>query len=673
MKKLLRLKKYIGVIKHLSKYLPINSLDQMYKAFVRSHLDYCDIIYDNVTSLKSIQNYFLRDPKIWGDGRIIITTRNSNIANSNYIPSDNIIYVTELEETEKVQLFLNIISNNNYDKSKLNEFLKRIPPYPLDVSIAAHHVKGIKISYEKYLDYISKPEDKFNILQGNILSNAGQYAQSRYDIISLSIQSIMDESPEFIELLLFISMLDSQNIPKALLIAHNDEITIDSFIYYMKKFSLISHDAKVDAISIHRSTQIIILAYLEKQLALKKEQALEAITYTLKEYIKDTLNKNSIIEVRPIINHAMSFLSHINVGLTEIMIADITNELGNYYLSESNYKHARKILENSLITYKKHYGDNDKKTVDAMIYLGKAYRHTGEYEKSINISKKATLICQRIYGKKHAKTAYLFENLSRSYRSKGDYELANNLQLQALKIYQDLYGEESIQVARARLKLSLIYKDVGYLKKSKELLENVLAVYKKFYGEKSYEIIEVSSILGIVYQYMGDYKKARSLLQDTMKFYIKIHSTENIKIADFNMHVANNLSSFKQYEKAINLLNKSIVILEDYFGENHIKTAKVFLTLGHSYLQKGDLVNAKILLNKALEIFNNNDHPHSFFCLELLAEVYKQEYYKTNNPELKKEYLYKVTSFLKKALKIVENQFPSDSPHAIRLQQKLVK
>ena len=35
----------IGIIKNLSKYLPIKTLNQMYKTFVRSHLDYCDVIY----------------------------------------------------------------------------------------------------------------------------------------------------------------------------------------------------------------------------------------------------------------------------------------------------------------------------------------------------------------------------------------------------------------------------------------------------------------------------------------------------------------------------------------------------------------------------------------------------------------------------------------------------
>ena len=43
--KIIKAKKNLGIIKYLSNLLPIKTLDQMYKALVRSHLDYCDIIY----------------------------------------------------------------------------------------------------------------------------------------------------------------------------------------------------------------------------------------------------------------------------------------------------------------------------------------------------------------------------------------------------------------------------------------------------------------------------------------------------------------------------------------------------------------------------------------------------------------------------------------------------
>ena len=38
-------RKWIGVIKHVSPYLPVKTLDQIYKMHVRPHLDYCDVIF----------------------------------------------------------------------------------------------------------------------------------------------------------------------------------------------------------------------------------------------------------------------------------------------------------------------------------------------------------------------------------------------------------------------------------------------------------------------------------------------------------------------------------------------------------------------------------------------------------------------------------------------------
>ena len=43
--KIIKAKKNLGIIKYLSNFLPIKTFDQMYKALVRSHLDYCDVIY----------------------------------------------------------------------------------------------------------------------------------------------------------------------------------------------------------------------------------------------------------------------------------------------------------------------------------------------------------------------------------------------------------------------------------------------------------------------------------------------------------------------------------------------------------------------------------------------------------------------------------------------------
>ena len=43
--KIKKAKKNIGIIKYLSKFLPLKTLDLIYKSVVRPHFDYCDVIY----------------------------------------------------------------------------------------------------------------------------------------------------------------------------------------------------------------------------------------------------------------------------------------------------------------------------------------------------------------------------------------------------------------------------------------------------------------------------------------------------------------------------------------------------------------------------------------------------------------------------------------------------
>ena len=43
--KIVKAKRVIGIMTYFSKFLPLKTLDEMYKALVRSHIDYCDTIY----------------------------------------------------------------------------------------------------------------------------------------------------------------------------------------------------------------------------------------------------------------------------------------------------------------------------------------------------------------------------------------------------------------------------------------------------------------------------------------------------------------------------------------------------------------------------------------------------------------------------------------------------
>ena len=60
-------KKGIGIIKYLSSFTPIKTLDQIYKMFVRPHLDYCNVIYQIPPTITGWPHLLknLKTPQIW--------------------------------------------------------------------------------------------------------------------------------------------------------------------------------------------------------------------------------------------------------------------------------------------------------------------------------------------------------------------------------------------------------------------------------------------------------------------------------------------------------------------------------------------------------------------------------------------------------------------------------
>ena len=210
--------------------------------FVKQHLKMLPswfLIYDNVENFTDVQKYFPQNSHIWGRGKIILTTRNEHIQNNKYVNS--IILIGELNPNQKFSLFTKIMGKEKTpfpekaQQAEIGKFLEKIPSFPLDVSIAAYYLKATHVPYEDYLEYIKRYDKNFERIQKELLKESGDYAKTRYGIITLSLQHLLKAHKDFKDLLLFTSLLDSQNIPRVLLNGYKNNIIVDELIYNLRK------------------------------------------------------------------------------------------------------------------------------------------------------------------------------------------------------------------------------------------------------------------------------------------------------------------------------------------------------------------------------------------------------------------------------------------------------
>jgi tetratricopeptide (TPR) repeat protein len=679
------------------------------------------LIYDNVEDFPSIQNYFPRDGGTWGQGKVILTTRNRNIQNNKHV--NRVVFIEQLNDQQKLDLFSKIMYNGNKisisstDIEENKEFLKAIPSFPLDVSVAAYYIKSTNISHKDYLEGVENPSQRFIDVQTDILKDTSDYVKTRYGIITLSLQRLLNIDKDFIELLLLISFLDSQNIPRELLEAHKDKNVVDSFVYNLKKYSLISgsFSPATATFSIHRSTQAISLAYLTQKLKLTENSSyIQSVSNALKQYMNEVRDKKNYRELEILAAHCKAFLSH--HLLTNDDRGVISRSLGHIYTYLGQHIRAKKILETSLNILQQSKKKNYIEIFQTAVFVANSDRKIGQYRKAKDLLEQNLSLYQHYLPENHRGLPQAFLILGMIYWELGDYEKAKPLLEKSLNLYEKYHSDRPLKAPWALIHLGAMEKQLGHYKKAKLLLEKGLVGYQNTLPENHLYLVGPLLLLGSLYEDIGEYDKAKDLLEQCFRIQANDHSENQVCAAWIGGHLGNIYTKLEKHEKAqalltqslllyqkhlpentryINwvlvslgdaykgsgnykeakgLLEKALIAYEKYYGNTHIETARVINSLGHVSLLEGNLETAESLLNRAFQIFEHNKHPDIYICLETSSELYQKKSEQADKAGLTPQAQVlkgQAQHNLKQALEIVKTHFPIDSAHRKRIEQRL--
>ena len=631
------------------------------------------IIYDNVESFKDIFEYFPYNAEGWGNGRVIITTRDTTIKNSNYIDSPNVIVVDEISEKEKLELFKNIIGDSSpqlvRNQEAVEQFLENIPSFPLDVSIAAHYLRDTGMEYNQYLEEIKVPKKEFTELQTLILQDVNQYTKTRYNLVSLTLKNMIKSNPEFYDLALLIALLDSQDIPEELLVLYKNQYITTNFLRNLKKNSLITNvqyknnDRKdidnLTSFSIHRSTQINILADIIESLSAKqKQELLSTILTNVQSYILRQIDLENSSGLKNFIRHCEVLSSKHDLLGREDLIS-INNVLGIIYYYLGNDKQAKNILEENLSSDKE-----DQETALILTHLGAIYRKIGQdYQMAINSLKKAIAIYDKI-SPDSVREGLALTHLGNTYRTLGDFQNAIEALQKSVNIYHKQSGYYAGE-ARALGYLGVAYREQGDLTKAKDLLEQAINLYnKEKYPKYSSVYAGTLAHLAITYRMMEKYGKAKNILEESVKIYKQIRPENHPDIGRNILNLGIIYGEIKENIKAKELLEKSLNDYENNYGKSHIETGKVLNHLGRFYILAKNYKAAEESLKRASGILQQNSHPESYRSFELLGDLYISK----KQPLLNKE---AARTNYNKSLELALKYFSENSVNVNRVKGKI--
>lgn len=679
------------------------------------------LIFDNIEYFSDIQEYFPRDSETWGQGKVILTTRNTNIQNSPFI--SHIITIGELTSQQKQALFTKIMNGEKSHANKNREilaFLECIPPFPLDVSIAAYYLKSTNIPYKQYLEKLGNYVKETNELHEVILKEAGEYTETRYTIITHSLEHIIKNHKDFADLLLFISLLDSQNIPKSLLDQYKGSSIADNFIYYLKKYSLLTAQAGPSSseamYSMHRSSQVICLDYIRGLISSKEmNKLMNTIVRNMGSYALEKIGEGSSPIIKILASHFEKILNHKDVlslkleGILAGKLGGIYFCLGNYakakqmlekslallktqtdigptkiahileWLGNTNrelgyYKKAVNLLENSVSLYRNSPSKNSDDLARTLACLGNAYRNLGEVTKAKCLLEESLEIYRKDFPHHHAALASVLGYLGHIYWILGNYKDAKTLDEESYWRYKNYCPTNEIGMARSLTFLGNTYNKLGKFKVAQISLEKAVKLGKKYYGDNHIDVAWSLLHLGSVYTSQENYTKAKEVLEKVLEIYRRHYNDNHIDIAWVSVYLGSVYSHLGDHEQAISLLEKSHKTYEKTFGAKHTDTAWVLTSLGRAYLLKGLLLRAEACAHEALKIFHDSQHSEAYTALEILGDICTVKI-KQAQKNLERIQLEKVKSqgraYYEAAMAIIKFNFSEKTPHEERIQSKL--
>lgn len=677
------------------------------------------LIFDNVEKLTDIQTYFPQDTQTWGTGEVILTTRDHNIQNSSQI--DHILLVGELNPTEKISLFTQIMNHSAGTPltpaqiKDAHHFLEQLPPFPLDISLAAYYLKSANASHAEYLAQLKQHKENFESFQGHILKEIGGYTKTRHGIVSLSLKEIIASSKDFADLFLLISLVNAQNIPRELLEKYKDPVSVADFIYHLNKYSLMLK-APNTVLSLHHSTQDIALPYLIQHLALTKDSPLfKTLSTVLDDYMNHIIEDEDFPKMRMMMGHLEKFLAHVEL-LTDFSKGVLQSKLGSLYYFVNDERASQTLAESldilSLQGFDSLSSEDKSRLARSFVHIGAVYTELRLDEKAKALFEQAISIYEKEKVKNYADLSWALTHLGNVHRRLGNYKKAREYLEESLHFHKQhaldkkrmahtlaylggayrgllgyhqkaiesletsltLFPHDHFRVGWILSQLGNVYRELGDSQKAKKYFEQSLLIFNKYLPQDHINIGLALAYLGNCCRELGEHENSRKYLEQSLKIHQKHFDEKHVRWGWILFHLASTYKTIGKHEEAMNLYDKILEIYAKHSQEDSLKNVRLLRNMAEIFVEKNRLSDAEALIKRHVKLLQAHNHAKTYKSLEILGGIYLlKSASSTKNSQESHHLKNQALNNFNHALKIAERHFPKNSIHIQRLRSKIKK
>jgi tetratricopeptide (TPR) repeat protein/CHAT domain-containing protein len=343
-----------------------------------------------------------------------------------------------------------------------------------------------------------------------------------------------------------------------------------------------------------------------------------------------------------------------SLGPDHLGVADILNNLAEFYRDMGNYSEAKPLFERALAIKEKSLGPDHLDVAISLSMFAKLYHDMGNYGEAKSLYKRALAIREKAMGLDHPDLATIINNLAMCYEDIGNYEEIESLYKRALAIREKALGSDHPDLATIINNLAELYETIGDYFAAEPLVRRVLAIRAKTMGYDHPDVADVMIRLAWLYQIMGNYSDTEPLYKSALTIRENTFGSDHPGVTDIMIKLAGLYKDMGNYEEAAMLYKRSLAIREKSLEINHHDIGSSFNGLAGLYQSIGNYEEAESLYNRALAIIENSmesNYPALTTCLNDLAGLHID----TGNYG-------KAELLLKRALTINEKMLDSNHP-----------
>lgn len=414
------------------------------------------------------------------NGIILLTTRNKKVGIKFTESKRSLIYVESLTIEESVRLLKAKIDSGpgEEDYAHLATALENVP---LALVQAAAFILMQSISIPEYLHlYNHSDAAKLQLLDDDFEDSSrdkdSQNAIGRTLIISF--KHIEKSDPYAAQILLFMSMLDPQAIPKSLLPCDENPMILTQALGTLRAFSLIhksSQRAQEDEYyDLHRLIRLVVFEHLRTNNELTRSMK-EATSIMLKRF---TGYDNSYMKreiCRTYFPHAAMILSSLKILNNSVssqvvdtsstaemeMESDLLYQFAHYLMFTGEYRLGYSMAERLLSIRDQMLGPDHEKTLDCAHDVVWFLDALGEDRKAIQLSRTTLPRTEKALGQDHPRTIKIMSHLGFLLNKNKLHQEAEQVLERACQLARRKFGEDDTETLHAMGLRSMDLMDQG--------------------------------------------------------------------------------------------------------------------------------------------------------------------------------------------------------------------